>query len=258
LVTVDYTGRTGNHLFQYTMARLIAERNDLAMMSPMPGTDFLQPVDHEVKGSSYAAARAELIGDRHPGLPNVNVKYRAHLHGFFQKSWYYNPHRQQIKTFFRLNPIEKVNTQDIVLHLRLTDYFHPNFKCVISPLWYFDILSREKYDKVYIVVENHPTNEKYLGYFRPYKPIIVSGTTAMQDFDFIRSFNKIVCSNSTFCWWASFLSEAETIYTMKEWMGIHIESGPDLAEIDRATALSGTFYRDRQLELYDWKDYWKK
>jgi hypothetical protein len=38
MVTVDYCGRTGNNLFQYSIARLIAEINNLQM-----GTEWCAP-----------------------------------------------------------------------------------------------------------------------------------------------------------------------------------------------------------------------
>lgn len=39
----------------------------------------------------------------------------------------------------------------------------------------------------------------------------------MKDFDFIRSFDKIMIFNSTFSWWAAALSEASVVGTWKPW-----------------------------------------
>jgi hypothetical protein len=258
-VTVDFSGRTGNHLFQYTMARLVAEANGRPLGTQFPKNDFLQPKPYPTVDVPAGLANvSQKIGDYSPDIPLVNIgKNPAHLHGFFQKARYYNQHRGRIREFWNTTPVTDFNVRDIVLHLRLTDYHLPMFKCVINPLWYIDILSREEYDRVYIVVEPHETNSKYLSYFRPYNPIVV-GKTPGEDFNFIRSFDKIVCSNSTFCWWASFLSHASTIYTFKPWMGLIRGAVPELADMEGATVLDGEFYRDRYLEEYDWKEYWKK
>lgn len=39
----------------------------------------------------------------------------------------------------------------------------------------------------------------------------------MKDFDFIRTFNNIMIFNSTFSWWAAFLSDAESVGTWEPW-----------------------------------------
>ena len=47
--------------------------------------------------------------------------------------------------------------------------------------------------------------------FRDYDVIYYRGSE-IEDFKFIKQFNKIVMANSTFSWWASVLSEASEIY----------------------------------------------
>jgi hypothetical protein len=44
------------------------------------------------------------------------------------------------------------------------------------------------------------------------------GTNAHDDFHFMRAFGTIVASNSSFAWWAAFLSEAKKIYTFEKWL----------------------------------------
>ena len=260
MVTVDFTGRTGNHLFQYTMARIIAEDNGLALNSVFPDNDFLLPTEYRTSKIEPRTTgnNIDRVFDNDTRLPDVKVKFpRVHLHGFFQKAWFYNKHRDRIRGFWDAPRIKEKNTKDLVVHFRLADYNDSKFKCVISPLWYFDIIKKEQFEKLYIVVETHKTNERYLSYFKNFNPIIVSKSAA-EDFHFIRSFDRIVCSNSTFAWWAAFLSDATKIYTLKEWMGLHIKSAPDLSGMDGAIQKSGSFYRNRQLEEFDWRGYWKK
>jgi hypothetical protein len=47
--------------------------------------------------------------------------------------------------------------------------------------------------------------------FSKYNPIYYDGS-AIEHFGFIMHFNRIVLSNSTFAWWAAFLSHAEQIF----------------------------------------------
>lgn len=180
-----------------------------------------------------------------------------HLHGYFQKSWFYNQYRNEIKKMFVLPAIYK-NTDDIVVHLRLTDYFWHRVNSVISPEWYINIVKGQQYKKCYIVVEDHPTNKRYLEFLTHSikNTEVVTGGSALDDFNFIRSFDRIVCSNSTFCWWAAFLSEASQVWTFDPWL--FRNSIPDLSAMDNAKIVPGRFYHDRELAAIDWGEYWYK
>jgi hypothetical protein len=51
----------------------------------------------------------------------------------------------------------------------------------------------------------------------PFNPIIVHHSNYMKDFDFIRSFDKIIIHNSTFSWWAAVLSQATRVGVYEPW-----------------------------------------
>ena len=256
MITVDYFGRTGNNLFQYCVARLVAMTNGCSLGTRWNDNAFIEaiePLDRPEKVKDKIE-----IGD----LPNIyaeclkNRYYDINLHGYYQNAEFYNRFRNRIKEFFRLTPVVK-NTEDIVIHLRLTDYWWRPNSCVISPMWYLAILKKQKFRKLYIVVEPHITNKKYLSYFSQFRNEVVSGTPK-SDFEFLRSFDRIVCSNSTFAWWAAFLSDASKIWIFKRWMGLHRKDCLRLANVDWATVVDGEFIRNKHYEVMDWTDYWKK
>ena len=122
------------------------------------------------------------------------------------------------------------NNKDIVMHVRLDGFNHNGHNShILAPEFYTDILDNETYDRLFIVMatksgriwkKQQPHKEAYISHFDAYNPIIVSNDE-LTDFEFIRSFNKIICSNSTFAWWATFLSNAETIYMPKHFEGKH-------------------------------------
>ena len=254
VVSVNYFGRYGNNLFQYVAARLFAEMNNFKMVTTAP-IGFLNIKNHPCSDVEDVSSYKEVVihDGEFPGagLHDVNIKFN----GYFQNSSDYNPYRAQIKEMFDLKPVQK-NTEDIVVHLRLTDYFWSRNKWVISPLWYIQLIKKEKYRNCYIVVEPHVTNKEYLKYFDNIKNVkIVTGNTAAEDFEFIRSFDRIICSNSTFCWWAAFLSDASKIYTFKPWVR---DPKVNLSDIPNGKAVPGEFFRIKKLENLDWTDYWKK
>ena len=109
---------------------------------------------------------------------------------------------------------------------------------------------RSPYEKVYIVVDDIKCEweKTYLSYFKKYNPIIVTNTPK-EDFFFLMSFNKIINSNSTFSYWASFFSDAEKIYTFKNagFYGrnkIHIEHTKNLCNIKNVIYKKNTYKKN--------------
>ncbi len=235
MISVDYFGRSGNNLFQYVYARLWSMNTGRLLDTPPPKT-FLTFSEYDQSNNSH---------------DGQNVRLR----GYFQDAELYNRHRDIIKKMFILPEVER-NYDDIVVHLRLTDYWWIRNQWVISPNWYRGLIQREKYRFCYVVVEPHPTNEEYFKHLKGIKGLhFVTGGTAESDFNLIRSFDRIICSNSTYCWWAAFLSEASKIYTFKPWVRL---KDVKLSNMIGATQVDGSFMRNRVLENIDWTDYWKK
>lgn len=260
MVTCSYFGRLGNNMFQYAMARLVAMKYGMKMGTMWNNNGFIE-ANECYEGQTVGGEPEEvkdLVFDNVPvnpmDLPLAGK--RVHLNGYFQDSRFYNAYREQIKALWQLQKVGS-NTEDIVIHLRLTDYWWIRNKTVIHPKWYFDILNKEKFKKLYIVVEPHCTNTKYLSYFSQWRPVVVS-KSPREDFNFLRSFSRIVCSNSTFAWWAAFLSEATKVWTFGRWMGQDRTSCLGLADMVNAVKIDGEFFRDKRLEVIDWTDYWKQ
>jgi hypothetical protein len=61
----------------------------------------------------------------------------------------------------------------------------------------------------------------------------------MDDFKFIASFDKIICSNSSYSWWAVFFGNPSAVYTFKRWIcgGKQVR----LADFTHATSVDGFF-----------------
>ncbi len=224
-VTCDYHGRTGNNIFQYVFARLIAERNGLAMSTDWKQQDFIATTPHK-PGTTHEAPVVEikdLYWSQHDvdwmsmNFRNTQVK----CSGFFQSPMYYDSNINLVKSFFKLPEMEKRPPGEIVMHVRLDDYADPGLKSVINPNWYGKILYsmqfHNKKNKLYIVTDPKSKNDSYIKSFLSYQPTIISGTAA-EDFHFIRQFDTIICSNSSFAWWAAWLSDATKIYTFAKWI----------------------------------------
>ena len=221
-------GRTGNNLYQYFVTRILADIYKLNSSN-----EFRSPVLHFTDHTRYDTIinRETLVvtDDNIYDVIENHDKYRNRnflLEGFFQDSGFFNDNYHNILSYLKLDNIKK-NCDDIVMHIRLNDFNREGSKsCVIDPSWYLEILQMESFRKLYIVIDTwgrkkyrkEESEKNYINYFNKYVPIIISNRE-MEDFHYIRKFDKIICSNSTFSWWAAFLSDASRIYTPSNWRG---------------------------------------
>jgi hypothetical protein len=218
-VSVEYIGRFGNWMFQYACARRFAQQNGLKLETDIPDCPILSATAHP-EGRSIAG-RPQVITDDDAGLFSRSYPpARYALRGFFQRPEWYED-KAEIRKFFALKDEHRLekNSADIVINLRLEEY--KRLHCVIHPEWYLTILKRESFRKLYITGTynlSQAFDRKYLGLFSPYSPILVP-PDPVRNFYFLMSFDKIICSNSTFCWWAAWFGEASRIYMFRDWTG---------------------------------------
>lgn len=214
-VSVDYPGRFGNHIFQYAFCRLFAERNKLALNSVFPEENLLATTAPSLHPAYTEPFRC--IQEDEELLDRDFPAGRYKLRGWFQNAGWYVKNKVKVRDFFKLPPVQ-VNDQDLVMHVRLGDYRYCwGTSRVIAPEWYAGILKTETFKRLYIVTES--PDECYIRNLRSFEPVVLSGRSLMDDFHFLRSFKRVICSNSTFAWWAAFLGQAEKTYVFRRWVG---------------------------------------
>lgn len=229
--------RFGNHLFRYVFARLFAEDNGLFLRTPFPSTGILSATDSP-QGACYL--KPEIVFNSvdpkdDPDLLNSHWPPGRYIfNGWFQRESFYHPRRDRIRKFLITKDLPREDSVDIVAHVRLKDY--KGFPWAIHPSWYIRILEKESFRKLYLVTDE--PDSIYFSHFKRFNPIIVSSTIE-HDWNFIRSFDRILCSNSTFSWWACFLSEASKIYTFKKWIGV---PGISLSNFPNGISVEGDFW----------------
>jgi hypothetical protein len=226
-VTFNYHGRTGNNMFQYAFARLLALKNELPLGTKWEYTDFIDvsyfPTTPQPNNIGKDVVTLVDLYNPKDRLSNKLIgDYRGkkiHCDGFFQNSEYYSTNKDTVKSFFE-QPPKDVNKTDICLHLRLGDYAEPSVDSIVHPQWISQCLSLMEYKpggdrKLFVVVENK--EEGYLNHMDIHRPIYVS-QNAREDFRFIQRFENLICSPSSFCWWAAFLGHGKNIMTFPSWM----------------------------------------
>jgi hypothetical protein len=233
-IEIKWTGRTGNSFFQYAYARLKSAETGIKLVTPWPHSEFLE-------ATPFCEGRET----------EEVIEYSAHN---VQDAKHYIGKRDVMRKFWIVPKVVQ-NFDDLVVHLRLTDYNLEWIRSVINPEWYDKLIRSQKYRRLYIVVEDHPSVKRYLSFFNRFKHKVVQASPK-ECFDFIKSFDKIICSNSTFCWWAAYLSEARTVFTHRPWLS-DARRKAFLDNMEGAIQVDGGFYRDRYLEQFDWNEYWK-
>lgn len=129
----------------------------------------------------------------------------------------------------------KIQQSDIVMSLRLDDFIQlPNpTSDILPPQYYMDILekwfsTKNRSNGRLIIVSDtlrHYWEHKYLEYFRKWSPIMVQ-KSLLEDFALMRDCPALIHSNSSLCWFASFLSKTKTarfIPVTKVYASQHLE-----------------------------------
>lgn len=191
------------------------------------------------------------------------------VRGHFEDFLLYKEHIDKIRTWFTYVP--KSNIEDLVFHLRLGDRllfknsYYPGMK--VEPSTYTKIIKKFKFEQLYIVTDmtvwDYITEEQLNGMkfhnevpssikveskisvdyfnslveeFKPFNPIVRfnQGTTSgiSEDFNFIRSFDKILFQHSTLAWWAAAISYATQIGVYGPWRPVKGENNKNLGKTD--------------------------
>ena len=252
----------GNNLFQYCFGRLLAEKNNLVLVH-RPISEFSITSDTNYR-NNFKTVRIGENNYREALLSNYE-NCNLLIDGYFEDYTIFAPYLDKIRTWFP--KVEKTNTKDLILHLRLQNRLiqvshHKNHVMADA---YKKGIEKFDFDRLHIITDakkwehynsedieeirkeilygpNPPTNSPWVsvkqsvGYmnglidgFSDLDPIVHCNNAPvipssgglrsghMADFDFIRSFNKVMIFNSTFSWWAAVLSGAEHVGTWEPW-----------------------------------------
>tara|TARA_Y100001937_G_C7111668_1_gene327904 strand:+ start:85 stop:930 length:846 start_codon:yes stop_codon:yes gene_type:complete len=241
MITVEYSGGLGNCMFKRAAAEVFSQalkiKVDDSNVPPNRHGDITRPnkyekicTDNEViyYGENFPAKGQK--ENAHYILPSrtAYLKYildptprRIKLRGCFQKSWMYLDYRDFFKTFFKLpKPSFTPHRDDVCLNIRRN---HGGTKELASknktPLEYFTYVIKQYFPEndLYIITDNGQDEDvKYLQNNFNVKSVYDpcdggDKCDAIKSLSQVASFNNIVGSLGTFCWWAIFLSDAKNI-----------------------------------------------
>jgi hypothetical protein len=219
MVFVDYGCRTGNNLFQFAFGSLIAHLSGSELVAPeikgFPNTKgFIKTreinSDYYRKGYDYYHLTPEQFNDIVENAKTKDVSFLCHP----QNVNYYIEHKEYLKDVMKIEDGDyyKTSDNDIVVHLRLGDYFHYRF----NGNWeynmesVYDLIKTLDYDNI-IIVTDEPKSIK-LNIFKELPNCIISNGDMFYDYRTINNAKRIIMTHSTFSWWAAWTSDANEIY----------------------------------------------
>jgi hypothetical protein len=261
VVQLDCRGQWGNRITEYVVARIVAEELGWGLYlcpilaGEVVGSGQIFPNLHGIPFNASKMAnlpRVSFYGHRYPvqSLVADSTPRVIHLAGFpFRDFSPFRDHKAQIRDdWLKIDlscvdswGLQRPNERDVVLHIRaygdcstdetaLDNGYDPNDQFVDLPSSYFDrILESIRkrpggFEKLWIVSRcgmRHPTAmylaKKYGAALAP----SVSGREDTSDFLFMQSASTIIMSQSTYAWWAAWLSSAKEVHypLVGDWWG---------------------------------------
>lgn len=207
-------------MFMYAFARLVSEATNLKMVKNsgefenhehFKNAIYTGDIEREtdivvLSGESNADDLFDIA------IEEAKKGKGLFLHGYFQNYRFYLPHRATIREWFKL-PDVAVDDYSVIAHIRREDYLESKSQLGID--YYFKILDSLQFNKLTIVGKDIEPwfVEKFYDRYEINDLIIEHPKlSSIEEFNLIRNHDRIICSNSTFAWWAAFLSNAEEIY----------------------------------------------
>ena len=208
MINVQKLGTLGNNMWQYAVARVIAEKYNLKLNCySIPGfPNTRQSVD----GNECNSPSVKITGH----LFDINSlgSSRIEMAGYVQRYEYIRDHKEKVKEWFQLDvesPIEVLPT-DFVVSIRRGWNGWPTSLC--PPKEYFiEVFKHVEHDRIILCTDSF--DDPFFDFIDDLDvEVIKAKYSPLEQFALIKSANNILLTSSTYCWWAAFLSDAENIY----------------------------------------------
>lgn len=213
MLTVDFRGQLGNQMFEYSFGRIVADQFGMKFVSPK--IPMFPDLVTELSGFEYDHGTITVEQDsKHPVLLSpwdVETRCRGFnilLRGYFESSVHYIEHRERIRTWFKL-PERAAIKDSVAIHVRGTDAEPWR----LPPVDYYRKAIKAVGNYTQFVIYSDDFNTETVAAIIEMVGIGMSAQKDSSENDFINlsRHSRIIIGNSTFAWWAAFLSRATTI-----------------------------------------------
>jgi hypothetical protein len=215
----------GNHMFQYALCRLVAEKNGYNFFIPYSGylKECFPSIDLGIKDGDI-----KYKFDDHPEQiynPNVfSIPDFTHLNGYFQTEKYFAGNEETIKSWFMVEmdditksvlekyPVDKY----CYVHVRGGDNKFGENNWLIPKEYYlksFEKIKETNKDISFLIITDD------VEFSKTYFPNIeVISNSIMVDFKCLYFSKYTIISASTFSWWAAWLTDKKIVLAPNKWL----------------------------------------
>ncbi len=221
----------GNRLFQYCMGRILAEKYGRALMcGPIPGFNVDTFISGDmVWGEDYHYLSGHILNENELPLKSWMID------GYFQRYEYYRPHKYKIKNVWLKNRLLVMPDYRVCnIHLRLGDYVDLEQTLPID--YYLRCVDAANKIKIVNIITDQPEHEFAIQLAKEIETrknidgvgLLCHRGLPLEDFLAIQGAGTIILSQSTFGWWAAWLSDAARIFFPQSKCGYWSVDRPDI------------------------------
>jgi len=204
----DNDGRFGNQLFKLAAAYAHSRRmNEPCYVKEWNKAKYFPNLTEMVK-LGYQQRNSRVFKEPHFYYTPIPLEPALCLEGFFQGEQYFEGHENDIRQLF--SPHEPVRLNEgTCLHVRGADFLlNPPAYTRLGLDYYQRGVDHHGCKKVDVFTDDIRYATKLLsGLSVPFEIKSRPQTPIINDFMAMRGYSSIITSQSTFCWWAAWLSE---------------------------------------------------
>jgi hypothetical protein len=223
-VFVDTNIALGNHMFQYTICRIISLKNNYGFFIPDGGylVKCFNNIDLGVNDGSITNYFSEDISKQLYD-PNIfNIPNFTNLKGFFQTDKYFKGYEELVKSWFAVDMDDETNTfiekypvdDYCYIHIRGIDYKDAGW--VLPEKYFNDAMKKVKKVKnnisFVIITDDIEYSKKIL------PNIDILSNNVVTDFKLLYNSKYSIISNSSFSWWSSWLTDKKITVAPLNWL----------------------------------------
>jgi len=235
MITVELRGRLGNQMFQYGITRIIAEKNNynfyLTKEKNGNGQNISDYFDLDM-GINDGPIRNSYHENNNQvyDLNLFNISNFTCLNGFFQTEKYFLGHEEKLKKWFNITKTDIVN--EILEKYPTNEYCYIHFRGGDYKDMGDWLLPKNYYETAINKIKEYDNNLKFLiitddidfaNQF--FNDIDIISNDMMVDFSLLYHSKFCIIPNSSFSWWASWLSDKEKIIAPLGWINYNKQDG---------------------------------
>lgn len=206
MVSINYSGRTGNNIFQYVAAYIFAKKFNFKIINNILDNKFDLP---SLENGIVGDIKIDVDDSNFMSLLESDSLESAHYRfvGYYQIKEFILKYRNEIKSLFKLD-YENQDSDEVFVAYRIGDL--EGLRQMLPIEYYQEALSKLNFKKGYITSDspNHPNIIKLMSEFN----LKIYNASPLDKINFAKNFNNLVLSEGSFSWWMGFLSKAENVY----------------------------------------------